>query len=63
VDTLGRAPLHYCMLLEAHQVARLLIKRGAQPHIRDHSGATPLDLAIQRGRIRDEELLVRLSSI
>lgn len=62
-DVRGRTPLHYCVALEAHAVAHLLVSRGASRQALDQAGATPLDLAIARGRIHDERLLVRLSSI
>jgi ankyrin repeat protein len=60
-DLYGRTPLHYCLLYEAHSIARMLLRRGADKSITDCVGQTALDVAIQRGRMQDEELLVLLS--
>jgi ankyrin repeat protein len=52
-DDEGRTPLHYSIRFGA--LARLLLKKGADPSIRDRSGETPLDLAeskFSRGRVR-----------
>jgi hypothetical protein len=52
-DDEGRTPLHYSIRFGA--LARLLLKKGSDPSIRDRSGETPLDLAeskFSRGRVR-----------
>ena len=58
----GRTPLHYSMLFEHNEIAQMLVKRGAPKTLADDRGQTPLDIAISRGRIHDEHLLVLLSS-
>ena len=61
-DIRGRTPLHYSMLFEHNELAQMLVKRGAPKALADHRGQTPLDAAIMRGRIHDENLLVLLST-
>ena len=60
-DARGRTPLHYCMLYERNTIAHTLVRRGAPCEVRDARGQTPLDVAINRGYIHDEQLLVLLS--
>lgn len=60
-DAYGRTPLHYCLLYEAYYIARMLLRRGADKNVKDCAGQTALDIAIRRGRMQDEELLVLLS--
>lgn len=60
-DFNGRTPLMYCICFEAYGIARTLLRRGASRDITDVMGYRALDIAINRGRIHDEELLVLLS--
>ena len=60
-DENGRTPLHYCFLYGANEVARSLLRKGADKSIQDCNGMTALDLGIHRGRIQDSELLVLMS--
>lgn len=60
-DEFGRTPLHYCFLYEANEIARSLLRKGADKSITDCNGMTPLDIAIRRGRIQDTDLLVLMS--
>jgi ankyrin repeat protein len=61
LDAFGRTPLHYCMLYEGHAIASVLVKRGAAKCIVDSRGATPLDIAIGRGRLADEHFFLLLA--
>jgi len=61
-DVHGRTPLMYCICFEAYGIARALLRRGASRDITDIMGHRALDIAINRGRIHDEELLVLLSA-
>lgn len=60
-DVRGRTPLHYCMLYDRNGIAHALVRRGAPRDAQDCWGQTPLDVAINRGYIHDEQLLVLLS--
>lgn len=48
-------------LLLLLQCAKLLLKRGASISLRDHTGNTPFDIAMARGKVADEELFLLLS--
>lgn len=61
-DENGRTPLHYCFLYGAHEVARSLLRKGANKTIQDCNGMTALDVCIHRGRLQDSELLVLMST-
>ncbi|KAM7277272.1 hypothetical protein ACFE04_019138 [Oxalis oulophora] len=37
-DSRGRTPLHYCMVSKKHAFAKVLLKRGADPHATDKEG-------------------------
>lgn len=62
-DVYGRTPLMYCICFEAYDIARTLLRRGASRDVKDVMGNRALDIAINRGRILDEELLVLLSDL
>ncbi len=44
------------------QAAKALLRRGASAAARDQFGTTPFDAAVAKGRVRDEELFLLLSS-
>eukprot|EP00899_Mesostigma_viride_P011742 jgi/Mesvir1/20569/Mv14813-RA.2 len=60
MDRHQRTPLHYCMLYGRSEAAKLLLSRGGLSS-RDERGSTPLDIAMQLGRISDEQLFVMLA--
>jgi Arf-GAP/coiled-coil/ANK repeat/PH domain-containing protein len=61
-DDDGVTCLHACVGRgDRDDVAKLLIRRGAAVSTRDKRGRTPLDAAMERGHIRDEELFMMLS--
>lgn len=49
VDANGRTPLHVASILADDALVRLLLKHGALTEAKDHSGNTPLHLAIKNG--------------
>lgn len=55
----GATPLHYAVCRDNHDLAQLLLDRGASPSAQDVSGATPLHY-VQSGNL--VELLVRKGS-
>ncbi|MCO5577776.1 hypothetical protein L7F22_031610 [Adiantum nelumboides] len=61
-DSLGRTPLHNCILYRRNTVAKLLLARGASPAAVDEDGKTPLQVAMELGAVTDEELFVLLSN-
>ncbi|KAI5083918.1 hypothetical protein GOP47_0000087 [Adiantum capillus-veneris] len=62
-DSLGRTPLHLCILYRKNSVAKLLLTRGASPAAIDEDGKTPLQIAMELGAVTDEELFVLLSQM
>ena len=48
-DVLGRTPLHCAASYGQIGVVRLLLERGADPHVRDEDGNTPSELGSQGG--------------
>jgi ankyrin repeat protein len=60
-DEHGRTALHYCFLYEANEIARSLLRKGADRSVQDCNGMTALDIGIRRGRIQDSELLVLMT--
>ena len=42
-DELGRTPLHYLLMKKDDNTAVILCKNGADQHIKDKKGKTPLD--------------------
>ncbi|MED6125064.1 hypothetical protein PIB30_064952 [Stylosanthes scabra] len=58
IDSIGRTPLHYCMLRGRIATAKLLILRGANTHAVDKQGKTPLMLASEPS----SEIVALLSS-
>eukprot|EP00232_Nephroselmis_pyriformis_P027719 CAMPEP_0182869316 /NCGR_PEP_ID=MMETSP0034_2-20130328/9860_1 /TAXON_ID=156128 /ORGANISM="Nephroselmis pyriformis, Strain CCMP717" /LENGTH=185 /DNA_ID=CAMNT_0025001767 /DNA_START=45 /DNA_END=602 /DNA_ORIENTATION=- len=61
VDGQSRTPLHYAVLHEKNEVAKVLLRRGANARARDCNGKTALDCAMETGRIADDELFVLLA--
>lgn len=67
---LTKPPLqHYAVLFDATDAAKLLMRRaagaaggGELQRCRDARGRTPMDLAMAKGRVADEELFLLLSS-
>jgi len=60
-DLYRRTPLHYCMLFNTTQTAKLLLRKGADAGRKDAGNCTALDAAMMRGRVTDEELFVLLT--
>lgn len=54
--------LHAALAAEQDAAATLLLKRGASASKKDAQNRTPLDVAMERGAVRDEELLALLCS-
>lgn len=48
-DTNGRTALHYALRYGSQDVARYLIKKGADYNRADNSGVTPASLAAEKG--------------
>ncbi|KAI8476669.1 MAG: hypothetical protein J3K34DRAFT_455561 [Monoraphidium minutum] len=67
-DAHGRTALHYAVLWDCAEVAKLLMRRGGGggdselQRCRDSRGRTPMDIAMAKGRVTDEELFVLLST-
>jgi ankyrin repeat protein len=61
-DSNNRSPLHYAIVWDHSDCAKLLLKRGADVMCKDTTGHTAWDLALIKGRVSDEELFVLLSS-
>ncbi|MBM3580169.1 MAG: hypothetical protein FJX34_05295, partial [Alphaproteobacteria bacterium] len=57
----GDSLLHRVVLAGDPELTRLLLERGANPHLRNHQGLTPLDMALDRyyldGQERNKKLL------
>ncbi|KAK6931850.1 Arf GTPase activating protein [Dillenia turbinata] len=60
-DFHGRTPLHHCIFERSNKLAKHLLKRGASPSIKDGSGLSSLERAMEMGAITDEELFIMLS--
>lgn len=61
-DAYGLNPLHYAIVYDAVECAKLLLKRAPElKNQQDVEGRTAMDIAMGRGRISDEELFVMLS--
>nr|XP_024395266.1 ADP-ribosylation factor GTPase-activating protein AGD3-like isoform X2 [Physcomitrium patens] len=60
-DSLGRTPLHHCVLKGKNLCAKLLLTRGSKPRAPDITGKTPLEIAVEKGASADEELFYMLS--
>ncbi|KAK4754330.1 hypothetical protein SAY87_002434 [Trapa incisa] len=60
-DFRGRTPVHHCISLRHHALAKILLKRGARPSIKDGEGQSALDRAMEMGAITDEELFILLA--
>ena len=62
-DVTGQTALHMCVTRNRDACAKLLIRRGANVDVVDGKGRTPLDVAMERGHIKDEELFLMLSDM
>uniref|UniRef100_A0A061R5X4 Arf-GAP with coiled-coil, ANK repeat and PH domain-containing protein n=1 Tax=Tetraselmis sp. GSL018 TaxID=582737 RepID=A0A061R5X4_9CHLO len=60
-DMYGRTPLHYAILFQQAEAAKLLIRKGADASLKDMSHCNALDTAVTMGRVTDEELFLMLS--
>jgi ankyrin repeat protein len=61
-DSQGRSPLHYAILHECAECAKLLLKRSSDvAKAVDGRGRTAFDLAVAKGRVTDEGLFLLLS--
>ncbi|KAI0101465.1 ankyrin [Hypoxylon sp. NC0597] len=50
LDSLGRTPLHWAIILDNVEAIRQLVAHGANPDTRDHRGITPLMVATWQAR-------------
>lgn len=60
-DSHGRTPLHQCISQKNNKLAKLLLRRGAKPSIKDCGGLSALERAMEMGAITDEELFLLLT--
>ncbi|WIA33951.1 hypothetical protein OEZ86_007046 [Tetradesmus obliquus] len=61
-DAQGRSPLHYAILHDCAECAKLLLKRSSDvAKAVDGLGRTAFDLAVAKGRVTDEGLFLLLS--
>ncbi|XP_038697176.1 ADP-ribosylation factor GTPase-activating protein AGD4-like isoform X2 [Tripterygium wilfordii] len=60
-DYHGRTPLHHCISCGKNSLAKLLLRRGARPSIKDGGGLSVLERAMEMGAITDEELFLMLA--
>ncbi len=62
-DAQGRTPLHYAVLHDSVECAKLLLKRSVEvARCRDVRGQTAMGLVMAKGRVSDEELFLLLSN-
>ncbi len=57
-DNTGRTPLHYALKYGSQDVARFLIKKGADYNRADNDGITPVQLAAENGCDAVLELMI-----
>ncbi|XP_044488907.1 ADP-ribosylation factor GTPase-activating protein AGD4-like isoform X2 [Mangifera indica] len=60
-DFHGRTALHHCISTRNNPFAKLLLRRGARPSIKDGGGLSALERAMEMGAITDEELFILLA--
>jgi len=60
-DAFDRTPVHYCILNQWDEGAKLLLKRGAAKESKDVYGITALEMAMGRGQLTDEGLFNMLA--
>jgi len=60
-DFHGRTPLHRCISRGNNPLAKVLLRRGARPSIKDGGGLSVLERAMEMGAITDEELFILLT--
>lgn len=60
-DFHGRTPLHLCISRGNNPLAKVLLRRGARPSIKDGGGLSVLERAMEMGAITDEELFILLT--
>jgi ankyrin repeat protein len=62
-DIRGRSALHYAILFDGSECAKVLLRRGAAELclMQDDEGRTAMDLVMAQGRVQDEELFLLLS--
>jgi ankyrin repeat protein len=56
-DVIGRTPLHCAAASGRTEVVRLLLERGADPHVRGKDGKTPSEWGSERGHHEIVQLL------
>ncbi|XP_050085306.1 uncharacterized protein LOC126571089 [Anopheles aquasalis] len=57
-DEFCQTALHLCVVRDEYEMARELIRYGAQINAKNRTGMTPLHLAVQRGTVRMVQLLL-----
>ncbi len=55
----GRTPLHFAVIRRKYGVVEYLLKRGANPNVRDRYGNTPLHYAYENGDVRMVSVLMK----
>ena len=60
-DAYKRTPVHYCILNQWDEGAKILLKRGAAKDATDVYGITALEMAMGRGQLTDEDLFSMLA--
>ena len=58
----GSAPLHQACVLGNLEIVELLVKNGANIHMRDHKDLSPLQIANLNGHFEIAEFLIRMGS-
>ena len=53
----GKTPLHIVATTDDHEIARFLLRHGADVHLKDTSGSTPLHIACEHGSVKVIELI------
>jgi ankyrin repeat protein len=56
----GRGALHFAAKAGFTGTIRVLLEAGADPNLRDHDGATPLDHALRAGKSVDPRPVIAL---
>lgn len=58
-DGIQECPLHWAGWTGNYEVAKLLLKHGANPYAKNNTNVTPIDLTIRQEHIKFETLLKR----
>lgn len=58
-DNYGWTPLHYAASIGSGDIVEILLKKGADPNIKDNEGKIPLDIAVEKGHEGVADILRR----